>query len=112
MNIELKTYQETAVGELVATVKTLLKKEGQKKVCVFQAPTGSGKTIMTAKFIEEIIKELIDEDLCFVWVSIGKGDLHLQSKRSLEEVLVARRECRSLKKNLPVAANGLSEMRW
>ena len=86
MNIELKTYQETAVGELVATVKTLLEKEGQKKVCVFQAPTGSGKTIMTAKFIEEIIKELPDDDLCFVWVSIGKGDLHLQSKRSLEEV--------------------------
>ena len=86
MNIELKPYQEKAVGELVATVKTLLEKEGQKKVCVFQAPTGSGKTIMTAKFIEEIIKELIDEDLCFVWVSIGKGDLHLQSKRSLEEV--------------------------
>lgn len=86
MNIELKTYQETAVGELIATVKTLLEKEGQKKVCVFQAPTGSGKTIMTAKFIEEIIKELPDDDLCFVWVSIGKGDLHLQSKRSLEEV--------------------------
>ena len=86
MNIELKPYQEKAVGELVATVKTLLEKEGQKKVCVFQAPTGSGKTIMTAKFIEEIIKELPDDDLCFVWVSIGKGDLHLQSKRSLEEV--------------------------
>lgn len=86
MNIELKLYQETAVGGLVAAVGTLLEKEGQKKVCVFQAPTGSGKTIMTAKFIEEIIKELVDEDLCFVWVSIGKGDLHLQSKRSLEEV--------------------------
>ncbi|MGB3922173.1 MAG: DEAD/DEAH box helicase family protein [Minisyncoccia bacterium] len=86
MNINLKQYQETAVGELIAAVKTLLKKEGNKKVCVFQAPTGSGKTIMTAKFIEEIIKELIDEDLCFVWVSIGKGDLHLQSKRSLEEL--------------------------
>jgi len=86
MNIDLKPYQEKAVGDLVATVKVLLKKEGQKKVCVFQAPTGSGKTIMTAKFIEEIIKELPDDDLCFVWVSIGKGDLHLQSKRSLEEV--------------------------
>ncbi|MDP3041747.1 MAG: DEAD/DEAH box helicase family protein [Candidatus Omnitrophota bacterium] len=86
MNINLKPYQETAVGKLVAAVKTLLEKEGQKKVCVFQAPTGSGKTIMTAKFIEEIIKELPDDDLCFVWVSIGKGDLHLQSKRSLEEV--------------------------
>src|SRR3989338_94403 len=86
MNIELKPYQEKAVSELIATVKTLLEKEGQKKVCVFQAPTGSGKTIMTAKFIEEIIKELPDDDLCFVWVSIGKGDLHLQSKRRLEEV--------------------------
>jgi len=86
MNIDLKPYQEKAVGELVVTVKTLLEKEGQKKVCVFQAPTGGGKTIMTAKFIEEIIKELPDDDLCFVWVSIGKGDLHLQSKRSLEEV--------------------------
>ena len=86
MNIDLKPYQEKAVDELVVTIKTLLEKEGQKKVCVFRAPTGSGKTIMTAKFIEEIIKELSDDDLCFVWVSIGKGDLHLQSKRSLEEV--------------------------
>ena len=52
----------------------------------FSAPTGSGKTLMTAKFIEEIIKELPNDDLCFVWVSIGKGDLHLQSKHSLEQV--------------------------
>lgn len=86
MNIELKPYQETAVGKLVTTVKMLLGKEEQKKVCVFQAPTGSGKTVMTAKFIEEIIKEQSEDDLCFVWMSIGKGDLHLQSKRSLEEV--------------------------
>src|SRR3990167_8447792 len=86
MNINLKQYQETAVGELIAAFKTLLSKNEQKKVCVFQAPTGSGKTLMTAKFIEEIIKELPETDLCFVWVSIGKGELHLQSKHSLEEV--------------------------
>ena len=86
MNINLKNYQETAVGELIATFKTLLTKEEQKKVCVFQAPTGSGKTLMTAKFIEEIIKELPETDLCFVWISIGKGELHLQSKHSLERI--------------------------
>ena len=86
MNINLKQYQETAVGELIAAIKTLLTKEGEKKVCVFQAPTGSGKTLMTAKFIEEIIRELPETDLCFVWVSIGKGELHMQSKRSLEKV--------------------------
>lgn len=85
MNIELKKYQETAVDQLVDAVKKLLSKDGIKKVCVFQAPTGSGKTVMTAKFIEELIKEVSD-DVCFVWVSIGKGDLHLQSKRSLERI--------------------------
>ncbi|MBU4311995.1 MAG: DEAD/DEAH box helicase family protein [Candidatus Omnitrophica bacterium] len=86
MNIELKRYQEIAVEGLVNSVKGLLGKEGMKKVCVFQAPTGSGKTIMTAKFIEELIRELPDEDICFVWVTVGKGDLHLQSKHSLERI--------------------------
>ncbi|MCP4365154.1 MAG: DEAD/DEAH box helicase family protein [Planctomycetes bacterium] len=86
MNIDLKQYQETAVDELTSTVKSLLSNEGMKKVCVFQAPTGSGKTIMTAKFIEELIKELTSEDMCFVWVTVGKGDLHLQSKHSLERI--------------------------
>jgi len=86
MNINLKNYQEKAVGELIAIFKTLLTKEEQKKVCVFQAPTGSGKTLMTAKFIEEIIREVPEMDLCFVWISIGKGELHLQSKHSLERV--------------------------
>ena len=86
MNINLKNYQEKAVGELIAIFKTLLVKEEQKKVCVFQAPTGSGKTLMTAKFIEEIIREVPEMDLCFVWISIGKGELHLQSKHSLERV--------------------------
>ena len=86
MNINLKSYQEQAVAELIATSKKLLAKEGLKKICVFQAPTGSGKTLMTAIFIDELIKELPDEDLCFVWVSIGKGDLHLQSKHSLERI--------------------------
>jgi len=86
MNINLKNYQEKAVGELIASFKSLLSKDEQKKVCVFQAPTGSGKTLMTAKFIEELIRELPETDLCFVWVSIGKGDLHLQSKHSLERI--------------------------
>lgn len=86
MTIQLKTYQEKAVAELIISIRNLLNREEQNKVCVFQAPTGSGKTLITAKFIEEIIKEIPEIDLCFVWVSIGKGDLHLQSKHSLEQV--------------------------
>jgi len=86
MNIDLREYQEKAINQLTATVKELLLQEGMKKICVFQAPTGSGKTIMAAKFIEELINELSNEDICFVWVTIGKGNLHLQSKYRLEKI--------------------------
>lgn len=86
MNINLKPYQEKAVGQLITKAVELLDFDGPGETLVFQAPTGSGKTIMTAKFIEGLIKELPNDDICFVWMSIGKGDLHLQSKHSLEKV--------------------------
>jgi type III restriction enzyme len=81
-----KDYQLKAIAELVKSVSDLLSKDTNNKVCVFQSPTGSGKTIMVAKFIEEIIKEHPETDSCFLWVSIGKGDLHKQSKKSLEKL--------------------------
>jgi len=86
MSINLKPYQKIAVDQLVSKVKELLYAGGPGEVCVFQAPTGSGKTVMTAKFIEGLIKELPEEDICFVWMSIGKGELHIQSKRRLEDI--------------------------
>lgn len=86
MNINLKPYQEKAVNQLIETAVKLLDFDGPGEALVFQAPTGSGKTIMTAKFIEGLIKELPNDDICFVWMSIGKGELHLQSKHSLEKV--------------------------
>ena len=84
--ISLKPYQETKVDELVRVVSDLVILEAQNKICVFQSPTGSGKTVMMAKFIEEIIKELPDFDFCFLWVSIGKGELHKQSKKKLDSI--------------------------
>ena len=82
---ELKRFQITAVNNLVNQTSMLLDKEGTKKVCVFCSPTGSGKTIMTAKFIEGIIKRREDE-LCFVWITIGKGELHVQSRNALRKI--------------------------
>lgn len=86
MSINLKQYQENAVNQLIDTTIKLLGYDGPGEVCVFQAPTGSGKTVMVAKFIEGLIKEIPDEELCFVWMTIGKGDLHLQSKHSLDKI--------------------------
>ena len=86
MNINLKEYQREAIDDLIYRNKKLLDKNEKGKICVFQAPTGSGKTIIVAKFIEELIKELFESDLCFIWVSPGKGELHKQSKRSLDKI--------------------------
>ena len=83
---ELREYQRKAVNELLQSFSAMLAREETKKICVFQAPTGSGKTLMTAIFISELIKENPSEDLCFLWVSIGKGELHLQSKKALDKV--------------------------
>lgn len=84
MNWVLKDYQQKAVDEIVAAVRSLLKHEGRGEICVFKSPTGSGKTLMMAKAIQEIGRQLPEDDFCYLWVSIGKGDLHLQSKHSLE----------------------------
>jgi TfoX/Sxy family transcriptional regulator of competence genes len=81
----LKQYQENTVDELVMKTKLLLHKNVDKKTIVFQAPTGSGKTFMMSQYIEQMIEEMKDEDLCFLWLSPGKGALHEQSFKSLKK---------------------------
>lgn len=84
MSYTLKPYQEEAVDQLSAAIVSLIEHEGRGEICVFQAPTGSGKTFMMAKAIEETIRQLDGDDVCFLWMTIGKGDLDLQSNHSLE----------------------------
>ena len=49
--IDLKDYQEKAIEKLKTETNELLEyTEG--KICVFKAPTGSGKTLMTAEFLK------------------------------------------------------------
>ena len=93
MILEDKKYQEIAVEQLTSSIVDLLHKDAEKKVCVFQSPTGSGKTVMVAKFIENLISENRDLDFCFLWISIGKGELHKQSKKSLEKIFNGSPNC-------------------
>ena len=81
--MKLKTYQEKAIDKLISRTRELLSDDIKNKTIVFQSPTGSGKTLMMAEYIANILDELDDVDLCFLWVCIGKGDLHQQSYNSL-----------------------------
>jgi len=88
-NIFLKQFQEKAVGQLVDSAKIFLSSTDKGQTIVFQSPTGSGKTIMMANAIVQLIEECKTEikvDVAFLWLSIGKGDLHLQSMETLKKV--------------------------
>lgn len=81
--IELRNYQKEAVERLKETVDNLLKST-EKEICIFQSPTGSGKTVMVSELLKRIVKERKDDKkFSFVWVSVRM--LHEQSKEKLEK---------------------------
>lgn len=86
--MQLKNYQKTAVDKLVKISKSLLEKDGARQ-CVFKAPTGSGKTIMVADFLERLGEEHLPEKYAFLWIS--GYNLHRQSREKLEQYLDASR---------------------
>ena len=84
----LKRYQDTAVNELLLKTRLLLNKNLDKRTIVFQSPTGSGKTFIMSRYIQEMIDEYENKQgICFLWLSIGKGNLHEQSYESLKKEL-------------------------
>ena len=83
--INFKNYQETAIDEIRDKVNALLKKEGNK-ICVFKAPTGSGKTLMMAEWMMRFCDPYSRTDgktFSFVWIAVNK--LHDQSHDSLKK---------------------------
>lgn len=81
--MQLKDYQNTAVRELLDTSKKLLNRSGVQKI-IFKSPTGSGKTIMTAEFLKQLVNDPeVTQPLAFIWTAPRK--LHAQSKEKLEK---------------------------
>lgn len=83
MWIEFKNYQEKAIVRMKQEVNDLLDAEGNK-ICIFKAPTGSGKTLMMAEFLKRLIDSRIDgKKFSFIWIAVNK--LHDQSRNSLKK---------------------------
>lgn len=80
--MNLREYQETAVTKLKFTTNSLFELSGGK-IIVFEAPTGSGKTVMMAEFLKEFVENREDEkEFSFIWTA--PRQLHIQSKEKLE----------------------------
>lgn len=90
--MQLKIYQENAIEELLKKAKRLLGYAGEKKL-VFKAPTGSGKTIMMAEFLKQLVDDReIRQTLALIWTA--PRQLHIQSRAKLENYF---EESRALK---------------
>lgn len=97
MLYNLKAYQRDAVDEIKELFDFNFDKE--EKTIVFKSPTGSGKTLMISSVIEEEVGERENDNFCFVWVSIGKGELQKQSYRSVKSYVQGHPICTLLEED-------------
>lgn len=80
--IHLRDYQYKAVKKLIQHTNDLLELQTSKTI-VFKAPTGSGKTVMAAEYLKDLVEHRADSrKFAFLWTAPRK--LHEQSKDRLE----------------------------
>ncbi|MCB9191506.1 MAG: DEAD/DEAH box helicase family protein [Flavobacteriales bacterium] len=96
--ITLRKYQEDAVHGLLRDTYSLLKKPGVRHKMVLKAPTGAGKTVTMAAFLNQLCNELPDKlellkrQVAFIW--FAPNQLHLQSYLALKDYF---KELRTIK---------------
>lgn len=71
-------FQDECVDKMISLSNT--SKEG----IIVKSPTGSGKTVILLKYIEEYFNHF-NSDTVFVWFCPGAGDLEEQSKAEMEK---------------------------
>lgn len=78
VGIKLKDFQDKCVDELLEN--TLM---SEKNKIVLKSPTGSGKTIILIKFVEDYLKD--NDNTVFVWLTPGSGELVDQSRNKMNK---------------------------
>lgn len=86
--MKLYPYQKKAVDMLFRHIEPNLEYK-EPSYEILKAFTGAGKTIMMAEVINRLSD--LDDYLCFIWVSVGKGELAKQSLGALKEFLPAHK---------------------
>jgi len=98
--IKLKKYQEEAVDGLLKNTYKLLNRAGVRQPLIFKAPTGAGKTIMMAAFLNKLCEEIPERlelekrKVAYVWIAPNK--LYIQSYKSLKSYFSELRSIRPI----------------
>jgi type III restriction enzyme len=82
--LTLKPFQETAISQLKEKFLTLWKLGDRNLNLTFKSPTGSGKTIMMAQFLRDIVSDprFSNANVGFLWIT-NSDSLAMQSKDKL-----------------------------
>lgn len=83
-------FQNECVDFLIEKTTSI----SSKQVITVKAPTGSGKTVMLIRYIDEYLKNT-DGKTAFIWLCPGKGNLEEQSKKRMDE-LTPHRDTRNI----------------
>ena len=76
-------FQQKAVHELVEKAIELLRLPGHRRMLIFKAPTGAGKTVMASQLLADLTEELQTRgdmpytQVAYIWIAPNK--LHQQS---------------------------------
>ena len=87
-------YQTKAVKELIVKTRQLLESAGERKRLVFKAPTGSGKTVMASKLLDELVQQLAEEGQAVAMMWIAPNKLHQQSYFRMKSYFTESRHLR------------------
>jgi type III restriction enzyme len=85
----LKDFQEKAVSGLLSYTYEALTHAQQQTPILLEAPTGSGKTVMMASYLERLVDELplrpgLSDNVAYIW--FAPNTLHVQSFLSLQKL--------------------------
>jgi type III restriction enzyme len=85
----LKQFQESAVNALLGHTYEALRTSALQIPILLEAPTGSGKTVMVASYLERLTDELplqpgLHDNVAFIW--FAPNTLHIQSFHSLHKL--------------------------
>jgi len=90
MKLELKEFQEDAVGKLreeISWAKREARVRGKPQAVVLASPTGSGKTVITTRLIEDILNGTdeipAEPNAVFLWLS-DQPELNVQSRHKIK----------------------------
>lgn len=80
-------FQNKAIDKLKKRIKFALDSDGDIREFNFKSCVASGKTVMCARLMQELIGDDDYKDFSFLWISTSQGNLCYQSKDTISGIV-------------------------